>query len=82
MADLGTLRMDDLIIGSCQAIAVRYQAAGARKVAVSYYGCDVHAVDPNMPRDVFRQEFGLEPTTQWSAWWRICTRPGCARSAI
>jgi glycosyltransferase involved in cell wall biosynthesis len=61
--DLGTLRMDDLIIGSCQAIAGRYQAAGARKVAVSYYGCDVHAVDPNMPGDAFRHEFGLGLTT-------------------
>jgi glycosyltransferase involved in cell wall biosynthesis len=61
--DLGTLRVDDLVLGSCQAIAMRYQAAGARRVAVSYYGCDVHAVDPETPGHVFRQEFGLGPNT-------------------
>lgn len=61
--DLGSVRVDDLVIGSCQAIAARYQAAGARRVAVSYYGCDVHAVDPDTPGTAFRHEFGLGPAT-------------------
>ena len=56
-----TLRRDDLVIGSCQAIADRYQAMGARSVAVSYYGCDVHRFDPDTSPEPFRKEFGLSP---------------------
>jgi glycosyltransferase involved in cell wall biosynthesis len=56
-----TLRRDDLVIGSCQAIADRYQAMGARSVAVSYYGCDVHRFDPEASPQPFREEFGLFP---------------------
>ncbi|MFI5067972.1 MAG: glycosyltransferase family 4 protein, partial [Streptosporangiales bacterium] len=62
-ADLGTMRLDDLVIGSCQAIASQYRAAGARRVAVSYYGCDVHAINPATPGHAFRHEFGLGPGT-------------------
>jgi glycosyltransferase involved in cell wall biosynthesis len=61
--DRCTLRRDDVVIGSCQAIADRYRAMGARSVAVSYYGCDVHALDPSVPGDAFRREFGLAPGT-------------------
>jgi glycosyltransferase involved in cell wall biosynthesis len=61
--DRCTLRRDDVVIGSCQAIADRYRAMGARSVAVSYYGCDVHALDPLIPGDAFRREFGLAPGT-------------------
>jgi glycosyltransferase involved in cell wall biosynthesis len=57
--DRWTLRRDDVVIGSCQAIADRYRAMGARSVAVSYYGCDVHAIDPSTPGAAFRREFGL-----------------------
>lgn len=59
LLDLATLRRDDLVIGSCRAIADRYQAMGARSVAVSYYGCDVHRFDPQASPAPFRQEFGL-----------------------
>jgi glycosyltransferase involved in cell wall biosynthesis len=48
-----------MVIGSCQAIADTYQAMGARTVAVSYYGCDVRALDPATPRTAFRTEFAL-----------------------
>jgi glycosyltransferase involved in cell wall biosynthesis len=58
-----SLRRDDLVLGSCQAIARRYQAMGARSVAVSYYGCDVHRFDPATPPDAFRHEFGLADDT-------------------
>ncbi|MFI7299458.1 glycosyltransferase family 4 protein [Streptomyces sp. NPDC050121] len=58
-----SLRRDDLVIGSCRAIAHRYQAMGARSVAVSYYGCDVHRFDPATPREPFRREFGLTDDT-------------------
>jgi glycosyltransferase involved in cell wall biosynthesis len=58
-----TLRRDDLVIGSCQAIADRYQAMGARSVAVSYYGCDVHRFDPATSPQPFREEFGLHEGT-------------------
>ncbi|WP_327315714.1 glycosyltransferase family 4 protein [Streptomyces sp. NBC_01235] len=54
-----SLRRDDLVLGSCRAIARRYQAMGARSVAVSYYGCDVHRFDPATSPDAFRREFGL-----------------------
>lgn len=57
--DRCTLRRDDVVIGSCQAIADRYQAMGARSVAVSYYGCDVHSLDPATSGAAFRREFGL-----------------------
>ncbi|MFF7892624.1 glycosyltransferase family 4 protein [Streptomyces sp. NPDC007907] len=58
-----SLRRDDLVIGSCRAIAHRYQAMGARSVAVSYYGCDVHRFDPATSPDAFRREFGLTDDT-------------------
>jgi glycosyltransferase involved in cell wall biosynthesis len=61
--DRCTLWRDDVVIGSCQAIADQYQAMGARSVAVSYYGCDVHAIDPATPRAPFRREFGLADDT-------------------
>jgi glycosyltransferase involved in cell wall biosynthesis len=61
--DRCTVRRDDVVIGSCQAIADRYRAMGARSVAVSYYGCDVHAIDPATPGEAFRREFGLAPGT-------------------
>ncbi len=61
--DRCTLRRDDVVIGSCQAIADRYRAMGARSVAVSYYGCDVHAIDPAISPALFRREFGLAPAT-------------------
>ncbi len=61
--DRWTLRRDDVVIGSCQAIADRYRAMGARSVAVSYYGCDVHAIDPSTPGAAFRREFGLADDT-------------------
>jgi glycosyltransferase involved in cell wall biosynthesis len=61
--DQATLPLDDLVIGSCQAIAHRYRAMGARRVAVSYYGCDVHRLDPRTPGAAFRREFGLADRT-------------------
>jgi glycosyltransferase involved in cell wall biosynthesis len=36
---------------------------GARSVAVSYYGCDVHRFDPAASPDAFRREFGLTDDT-------------------
>ena len=57
--DRWTLRRDDVVIGSCQAIADQYQVLGARSVAVSYYGCDVHRLDPATSGATFRSEFGL-----------------------
>ena len=61
--DRATLVRDDLTVGSCQAIAERYRAMGARSVAVSYYGCDVARIDPATPGDRFRREFGLTDRT-------------------
>jgi glycosyltransferase involved in cell wall biosynthesis len=61
--DLATLPADDLVLGSCQAIAAQYRAMGARRVAVSYYGCDVHRFDPCTPGAAFRREFGLTRDT-------------------
>jgi len=61
--DRRTLRRDDLLIGSCQAIAEVYRAMGARAVAVSYYGCDVHRLDPHASGAGFRHEFGLAEGT-------------------
>jgi glycosyltransferase involved in cell wall biosynthesis len=61
--DRWTLSHDDLLIGSCQAIADQYQALGARAVAVSYYGCDVHRPDPRTSGTAFRGEFGLAGDT-------------------
>ncbi|MFF8973588.1 glycosyltransferase family 4 protein [Streptomyces sp. NPDC014995] len=58
-----SLRRDDLVLGSCRAIARRYQAMGARSVAVSYYGCDVHRFDPATSPEAFRREFGLTDDT-------------------
>ena len=59
LLDQWTLSRDDLTIGSCQAIADHYRAMGARSVAVSYYGFDVHHLDPLTPGSAFRREFGL-----------------------
>jgi glycosyltransferase involved in cell wall biosynthesis len=61
--DRWTVRRDDVVIGSCRAIADRYRGMGARSVAVSYYGCDVRAIDPATPGEGFRAEFGLAPGT-------------------
>ncbi len=61
--DESTLRRDHLVIGSCAAITSEYKAMGARRVAVSYYGCDVQKFDPQMPRTAFRKEFGLAEDT-------------------
>jgi glycosyltransferase involved in cell wall biosynthesis len=58
-----TLSRDDVVIGSCRAIADRYRAMGARTVAVSYYGCDVRRVDPRTSGEAFRREFGLAEGT-------------------
>lgn len=63
LLDKWTLSRDDLIIGSCRAIADRYRAMGARTVAVSYYGCDVHKFDPLTSGAGFRQEFDLAGDT-------------------
>jgi glycosyltransferase involved in cell wall biosynthesis len=59
LLDQWTLSRDDLIIGSCQAIADQYRAMGARYVALSYYGFDVHQLDPLTSGSTFRREFGL-----------------------
>jgi glycosyltransferase involved in cell wall biosynthesis len=59
LLDRWTLSRDDLIIGSCQAIADYYRAEGARSVAVSYYGFDVHHLDPHTSGSAFRREFEL-----------------------
>ncbi|MEO5877794.1 MAG: glycosyltransferase family 4 protein [Streptosporangiaceae bacterium] len=63
LLDRLSLRLDDLVLGSCKAIARRYQAMGARAVEVSYYGCDVHRFDPHTPPDTFRREFGISEGT-------------------
>ena len=63
LLDRWTLSRDDLIIGSCRAIADRYRGMGARAVAVSYYGCDVHKFDPLTSGAEFRREFGLAADT-------------------
>ena len=57
--DRRTLFRDDVVIGSCQAIAEQYSALRARSVAVSYYGCDVRRLDPRASGVAFRAEFGL-----------------------
>jgi len=61
--DQVTLRRDDVVLGSCQAIADEYVQMGARSTAVSYYGCDVHKVDPLTSASTFRREFGLADDT-------------------
>jgi len=61
--DQSTLSRDDVVIGSCRAIADRYRAMGARAVALSYYGCDVHRIDPLTSGVAFRSEFGLAGDT-------------------
>jgi glycosyltransferase involved in cell wall biosynthesis len=58
-ADRCTLFRDDVVIGSCRAIAERYRGMGARAVAVGYYGCDVHSIDPAASGAAFRREFGV-----------------------
>lgn len=58
-----TLSRDDLVIGSCAAIADEYRAMGAREIAVGYYGCDVHRLDPGHSGAAFRGEFGLAADT-------------------
>src|SRR6266567_2928732 len=62
--DQATLSRDDVVIGSCQAIASQYRAMGARTVAVSYYGCDVRKVDPRTTGEAFRREFGRHAVSQ------------------
>jgi glycosyltransferase involved in cell wall biosynthesis len=57
--DQWTLWRDDLLIGSCQAIADQYRAMGARQVDVGYYGSDVHHLDPLTSGSAFRREFGI-----------------------
>jgi glycosyltransferase involved in cell wall biosynthesis len=61
--DRRTLFRDDVVIGSCRVIADQYRALGARSVAVSYYGCDVHRLDPLTSGAAFRGEFGLTSAT-------------------
>jgi glycosyltransferase involved in cell wall biosynthesis len=61
--DQSTLSSDDVVIGSCRAIAERYRAMGARNVTLSYYGCDVHKIDPLTSGAAFRKEFGLAADT-------------------
>ncbi len=61
--DQSTLSRDDVVIGSCRAIAERYRAMGARAVAICYYGCDVHKIDPLTSGAAFRKEFGLAGDT-------------------
>jgi len=63
LIDKLTLFRDDVVVGSCQAIADQYREMGARSVAVSYYGCDVHRFDPDTPGAAFRSEFGLAGDT-------------------
>jgi glycosyltransferase involved in cell wall biosynthesis len=58
-----TLPCDDVVIGSCTAFAERYRRMGARRVAVSHYGCDVHRLDPTASGAAFRAEHGLDPAT-------------------
>lgn len=59
--DRATLWIDDVVIGSCSYIAERYAEIGAKHVAVSYYGCDVHRIDPLISGNKFREEFGVTP---------------------
>jgi glycosyltransferase involved in cell wall biosynthesis len=59
LLDRISLHRDDLLIGSCEAIADKYRAMRARSVAVSYYGCNVHRLDPATSPEPFRREFGL-----------------------
>ncbi|MGY4909858.1 glycosyltransferase family 4 protein [Micromonospora aurantiaca (nom. illeg.)] len=61
--DLATLRRADMVIGSCSDFAERYRRFGARAVATSHYGFDVHRYDPATPAGPFRSEFGLDPAT-------------------
>jgi glycosyltransferase involved in cell wall biosynthesis len=61
--DRCTVRLDDVQIGSCQAIAEQYRAMGARAATVNYYGCDVHRLDPETSGAGFRREYGLAGDT-------------------
>ncbi|RKN45477.1 glycosyltransferase family 4 protein [Micromonospora endolithica] len=61
--DLATLSRADVLIASCRAFADRYRGFGARSVTVSYYGCDVHRLDPTTSGEPFRAEFGLAAGT-------------------
>src|SRR6266516_318877 len=61
--DRWSLWRDDVVIGSCRAIADEYRAMGARSVAVSYYGCDVRRIVPGASGAAFRREFGLADDT-------------------
>lgn len=61
--DRWTVPRDDIVIGTCRAIADQYRAMGARSVAVGYYGCDVRGFDPLTSGDKFRGEFGLSAST-------------------
>jgi glycosyltransferase involved in cell wall biosynthesis len=42
LIDRLTLPLADVVVGSCAAFAREYRSLGARAVAISYYGCDVH----------------------------------------
>ncbi|MEH1015178.1 glycosyltransferase family 4 protein [Micromonospora sp. CPCC 206060] len=61
--DLATLSRADVVIASCHAFAERYRGLGARSVATSHYGFDVHRFDPATSPEQFRSEFGIEPGT-------------------
>ena len=58
-----TVFRDDIVIGTCQAIADQYRAMGAQSVQVAYYGCDVRRFDPLISGYSFRREFGLATST-------------------
>ncbi|MBO4205811.1 glycosyltransferase family 4 protein [Micromonospora echinofusca] len=61
--DLATLRRADVVIASCHGFAERYRQFGARSVATSHYGFDVHRFDPTTSPLPFREEFGLDVKT-------------------
>jgi glycosyltransferase involved in cell wall biosynthesis len=57
--DTATLPGADVVVGSCTAFARRYKELGARRVAISHYGCDVRRLDPAASGQEFRKEFGV-----------------------
>jgi len=57
--DQATLRRDDVVLGSCRAVQNEYVRMGAKATGTSYYGCDVHRIDPFTSPEPFRREFGL-----------------------
>ena len=58
-----TMRWDGLLLASCTEFAKRYRELGARKTAVSFYGCDTSQLDPEASGDPFRTECGLPDGT-------------------